>query len=596
MGDWWRSLATLLGLTFRAARGRVVAYYVITFVNELALLTSLWGVKKLLDAALSADAGEAVMAAAVIAGLGYVGTVVNRNQFHRAVRINEETMRLLDEELMALTAGVPGIAHHELPEHADRIALVVEERRTLAYTGHILAQSLRGGVQLAGSVLLLALMHPSLLLLPAFGVFSMVGQARAQRLIDRARAATAEAARHRQELVALATSSAAGKEIRLFGLQDELLRRHHEASRQVAGQRNGAGVRAAALRAAGRLAFAVGYVGAIGIVLWEALHGRATPGDVILAVILAASINSRLATAADELAFLSRAVGVGHHLVWLIDHATQAQAVRDQSASIPAALESGIHLDDVSFRYAGAADPALRNVTLTLPAGSVVALVGENGSGKTTLVKLLTRMYEPTSGRITVDGIDLQNLSAEAWRQATSAAFQDFWRFEFLLRETVGVGDVDHIDDRTSIEAALVRAGADDVAQALPNGIDTQLGRAWDGVELSGGQWQKLALSRTVMRATPLLVVFDEPTASLDPMSEQMLFERFAAATRQHAPRGSITLLVSHRFSTVRMADLIVVLDHGQVLEVGSHDELVARGGLYAELYSLQARALTGQG
>lgn len=191
MRDWWRSLATLLGLAFRAARGRVAAYYVITFVNELALLTSLWGVKKLLDAVLRADAGEALVAAAVVAGLGYVGTAVNRNQFHRAVRINEDTMRLLDEELMALTAGVPGIAHHELPEHADRIALVVEERRTLAYTGHILTQNVRGGLQLAGSVLLLALMHMSLFLLPAFGVFSMVSQARAQRLIERARTTTA---------------------------------------------------------------------------------------------------------------------------------------------------------------------------------------------------------------------------------------------------------------------------------------------------------------------------------------------------------------------------------------------------------------------
>lgn len=596
MRDWWRSLATLLGLTFRAARGRAVAYFLITIANELVLLASLWGIKKLLDAALRGDAGEAVVAAAVIAGLGYLGTAVARNQFHRATRNIEETTRLLDEELMAVTAGVPGIAHHELPEHADRISQVVEERRILAYTGHTLAQNLRGGVQLAGSVLLLALMHPSLLLLPAFGVLSMVGQARAQRLIDRARAATAEAARHRQQLVALATSAASGKEIRLFGLQDELVRRHHEASRQVAVQRNRAGVGAAALRAAGRLAFAVGYVGAIGVVLWEALRGRATPGDVILAVILAASINSRLTMAADELAFLSRAVGLGHHLVWLLDHATQTRALPHQLASIPAALKSGIHLHDVSFRYPGAAEPALHNVTLTLPAGSVVALVGENGSGKTTLIKLLTRMYEPTSGQITVDGIDLQNLPVEAWRQATSAAFQDFWRFEFLVRETIGVGDVGHIDDRTAIEAALVRAGADDVAQALPDGIDTRLGRAWDGVELSGGQWQKLALSRTVMRATPLLVVFDEPTASLDPMSEQMLFERFAAATRQRTHRGSITLLVSHRFSTVRMADLIVVLDQGQVLEVGSHDELMARAGLYAELYSLQARALTGQG
>jgi ATP-binding cassette subfamily B protein len=183
---------------------------------------------------------------------------------------------------------------------------------------------------------------------------------------------------------------------------------------------------------------------------------------------------------------------------------------------------------------------------------------------------------------------------AGEWQARSSAAFQDFCRFEFLVWEAVGVGDVLRIDDEGAVAAALHRSGADEVVDALGGGVGTQLGRAWGGVELSGGQWQKLALGRALMRPVPLVIVFDEPTASLDPVSEHVLFERFAAAARDPRNRGSVTLLVSHRFSTVRMADRIVVLRDGRVVETGTHTDLVARGGVYGELYSLQARSLTG--
>lgn len=208
-------------------------------------------------------------------------------------------------------------------------------------------------------------------------------------------------------------------------------------------------------------------------------------------------------------------------------------------------------------------------------------------------MKLLLRFYEPTSGRITVDGTDLGRLEPDEWRRATSAGFQDFVRFEFLARETVGVGELSRLEDEEAVRSALGRASADEVLDVLPEGLGTQLGRRFDdGHELSTGQWQKLALGRAMMREVPLLLVLDEPTASLDPMTEHALFEHYAgAAERIGAERGSITLLVSHRFSTVRMADLIVVVDGGRIEEAGSHEELMARGGLYAELYEIQARA-----
>jgi ATP-binding cassette subfamily B protein len=222
----------------------------------------------------------------------------------------------------------------------------------------------------------------------------------------------------------------------------------------------------------------------------------------------------------------------------------------------------------------------------------VVALVGENGAGKTTLVKLLGRMYAPSRGRILLEGVDLQQLDVAEYRRRLAAGFQDFARFELRAREAVGVGDLPRLQDVAAVRRALRKTNAG-FAEQLAAGLETQLGRAWEGgVDLSGGEWQKLALARAMMRESPFLVVLDEPTASLDPQTEYALFEQVAADMREGAAAdGRVTLLVSHRFSTVRMADLIVVLDQGRVVEQGRHEELVAAGGLYAELYGLQARA-----
>lgn len=224
-----------------------------------------------------------------------------------------------------------------------------------------------------------------------------------------------------------------------------------------------------------------------------------------------------------------------------------------------------------------------------------MALVGENGAGKTTLVKILAKMYEPVAGRVRIDGADLARMPAAEWRSRLAGAFQDFHRFEFYARRRVGIGDVPRLEDRPAVRSAVARAGADDVVDGLPDGLDTQLGPTWpNGTEVSFGQWQKLSLARGFMRDEPLLLVLDEPTAALDAETEHALFERYAGAARRgasEAANGRITLLVSHRFSTVRMADLIVVMDGARVAEVGSHEELIAKGGQYAELYEIQAAA-----
>jgi ATP-binding cassette subfamily B protein len=228
-----------------------------------------------------------------------------------------------------------------------------------------------------------------------------------------------------------------------------------------------------------------------------------------------------------------------------------------------------------------------------------VALVGDNGAGKTTLIKLLARMYEPSSGSIAIDGVDLRTFDHEAWRTRISAGFQDFVRYEYTAREAIGLGEPntlknsdntrlpDHFD---AYDVAIEAGDARRVVEALPNQLATRLGARFGGVELSGGQWQRLALARAFLRDRPLLVILDEPAAALDPESEHALIERFNDASEQVRANGGITLLVSHRLSTVRMADLILVFDKGQVAEMGKHDELLASQGLYAELFEMQAR------
>jgi ATP-binding cassette subfamily B protein len=248
--------------------------------------------------------------------------------------------------------------------------------------------------------------------------------------------------------------------------------------------------------------------------------------------------------------------------------------------------EDGIRFEDVSFSYPGAEQPALEHVTLHLVPGGSLALVGENGSGKTTLIKLLTRLYQPTSGRILLDGRDLAEWEEQALRERIGVIFQDFTRYQMLVGENVGAGDERYFEDEPRWRAAAEKGMASEFIDTLPAGYQTQLGKWFkDGRELSGGQWQKIALARSFMRTRADILVLDEPTAAMDAQAEADIFEHF----RQLA-KDRITILISHRFSTVRMADQIAVLDRGRIVESGSHEELMRLEGRYAHLFTLQAR------
>lgn len=243
-------------------------------------------------------------------------------------------------------------------------------------------------------------------------------------------------------------------------------------------------------------------------------------------------------------------------------------------------------LDRVGFHYPGTDRPVLREVSFTVPAGATVAVVGENGAGKTTLLSLLAGAYRPTSGEIRYGDTPLDAWHPDVWRHGVTGCLQDFCRFEFPLRDSVGVGELSRIDDVAAVRAALHRASALDLADGLPRGIDTQLGATFPGgTDLSTGQWQRLALARAHLRPEPALLLLDEPTASLDPATEDALLTGYLAGSAT----GTITVVISHRFATVRAADLIVVLDHGTVAQAGTHDELLAAGGLYAALHAMHA-------
>jgi ATP-binding cassette subfamily B protein len=342
--------------------------------------------------------------------------------------------------------------------------------------------------------------------------------------------------------------------------------------------------------------FGAGYIGAV-VFVTAVLHG--TAAQVLLALAAGSRLSAYIGATVGEIGFLRGFwLDGSRRLAWLEDY---ARAIAEHAdAPVPERMTRGIRLENVCFSYPGSARRALEDVNIELPAGRVIAIVGENGAGKSTLVKLLCRMYQPDSGRILVDGVDLARMPADGWRSRLAGAFQDFFRFEFRARQTVGLGDVARMEDGPAVAAAVARAGAGDVVGRLRAGLETQLGSTWPGgVEVSFGQWQKLALARGFMRDHPLLLVLDEPTAALDAETEHALFERYAAVAQgrpsaggaMNGADGRITLLVSHRFSTVRMADLIVVLDGARVVEVGSHEALVAKGGAYAELYGIQAAA-----
>jgi ATP-binding cassette, subfamily B, bacterial len=521
---------------------------------------------------------------AVSATLTWLLTVMNARLTRR---FRDRVTVALETHVATLQASVSGLEHQERSDYLDRLDVLRTQIFVLDHMYASVLNTLGWLVRLTITLALLASIHPALLLLAVFAVPTVVSSARRPAAERRVEERCAPHGRLAEHFFRLATGPEAGKEVRVTGIAPELAaRRRQEWQRWFFPIARARWLTAASLSSAWAV-FALAYVGAV---VFVAAGLRAPVGSVLLILAAGAQLSAYVGATIGEIGFL-RGIWMdgARRLAWLEDYARSFSANAD--VEVPSRLTRGIDLSGVSFSYPGTERLALDDITLHVPPGSVVAIVGENGAGKSTLIKLLTKMYEPSSGQVLVDGQPLSRMPADEWRARVTGAFQDFYRFEFTAQRSVGLGDLPRLDDEAAVSRAVDRAGAADVVDRLPEGLRSQLGPTWpQGQELSFGQWQKLALSRGYMREEPLLMVLDEPTAALDAETEHALFASYAEAARTTTV-GGITILVSHRFSTVRMADLIIVLDGSRLVEIGGHQQLIRQRGLYAELFGLQANA-----
>jgi len=591
LSSMWR----VLKLGYRNEPWLLVAAFVLSQVAALPdALLALW--LKLLGEGLLQDDRGRVLTAAVGLGLSATATWFLRTVSTRVQRrFRDKVTVALESHVARLQASLATIAHQERPDYLDRLSVLRNQVFVLDHMYMSLFATCGWILRLGVTVGLLLSIHPAMAALAMFAlptVLTSTWRPGVERMAEERGAPAGRLANH---LFMTATTAPPGKEVRVTGIGKRLVTQRREAWERWFGVVSAARWASAAWHTLAWAIFGGAYVGAV-VFVTSVLH--APVGDVLLVLAAGARLSAYIGATVAEIGFL-RGIWLdgSRRLAWLEDYAASLAAAADEP--VPSRLTSGIRLEGVSFAYPGTDRLVLDEVDLVLPAGAVVAIVGENGAGKSTLVKLLCKLYEPTAGRILVDGAPLARMRAEDWRSRLAGAFQDFFRFEFRARQSVGVGDLLRLEDEPAVVAAVGRAGADDVVARLAAGLETQLGPTWpQGVEVSFGQWQKLALARGFMRDQPLLLVLDEPTAALDAETEHALFERYAAAargrgdgSREGAGEGRITILVSHRFSTVRMADLIVVLDGSKVVQFGTHEDLVAKGGAYAELYGIQAAA-----
>ena len=584
------SMWRLCKLGYRHEPGLMMAAFVLSLLGALPdALLALW--LALLGKGVLEKSPGYVMTAAIGLGLSAAATWFLRTVGTRVQRrFRDKVTIALESHVARLQATVATIAHQERPDYLDLLDML---RNQVFVLDHMYMSVFATGgwiLRLVVTIALLMSVHPALILLAAFALptaFTATWRPRIERKVQERSAQSNRLARH---LFTVATTPAPAKDVRVAGIGNSLV-----TDRRLAWEHGYRPIGKVRWRSAmwHTLAWAIFGAAYVGAVVFVSVSLRAPASSVLLVLAAGARLSAYIGATVGEIGFLAGFWMYGAiRLAWLEDYAAAVAASAD--LPVPDRLTKGVRFDHVSFAYPGTDRIVLDDVNLMLPAGAVVAVVGENGAGKTTLVKLLAKMYEPRSGSILVDDTPLAQLRADQWRARLAGAFQDFFRFEFKARQTIGVGDVPRLDESSAVMTAVGRAGADEVIVKLKAGLETQLGPTWPGgVDVSFGQWQKLALARGFMRDEPLVLVLDEPTAALDAETEHALFERYAAATRGDTrnTNGRVTILVSHRFSTVRMADLIVVLDGSRVVEVGSHEELMAKRGQYSELYSIQAAA-----
>jgi ATP-binding cassette subfamily B protein len=593
VADIGHAVRLLLGTSFQYQPGRTIVACLGVLGSALIALTALWA-GLIVQAAITDDATLAVAGVAALVATVAINWSLGLAAGGARITLAEQIGFELDRRIAATTGSMPGIAHFERPDVADEIQILRQNRGILGGGLSSLLYNVDTIVMAIVTLTMVGLVDPRLLFLALTAVPALVGSRVRYHRAQAAEEASAPNGRLVRHLADRLATPEVAMELRVFGAGrafQQRLRSTVAAWRRPVVEAEKASAWISFVEDA---LFTIVLGAVIVWLVWAAANGRESASAVVVGVVAARQIQQAMVSTIDGVGGgdgLVDTVRLVRRIRWLDALADQDRRRYPGTLAPPSRLQHGIQLDNVTYTYESADRPALEGLTIDLAAGSIVAIVGENGAGKSTLVKLLIGLYQPTRGIVTVDGVDLREIAIEDWHRQTTAAFQDYAVLELVLRETVGVGDLTRVDDHVAVTDAVRNAGATALVAHLPSGLETQLGTRWDGgVGLSGGQWQRLALARGQMRPTPLLMVLDEPTASLDPHSERAMFQRFTqSAEAAGEARGAVTLLVTHRFSTTRDADRILVLHAGQLIEDGTHAELMAHNGHYAALYRLQA-------
>ncbi len=591
-----RYIPPLLGMVYRTHRGYTVAIIGLRMVRALVPLALLWVGKLIIESIevyYRADqavdwrhlGGLVVLELAIaVAGEGLARASSLLESLLGDLFSNRLSVRLMEH---AARLDVAQFEDAETYDHLERARRQTVGR--IGLLGQLLA-TLQDLITLISLAAALMLYVPWLLLLLAVAVIpSFLGETHFAALGYSLLFQWTPERRMLDYLRFTAASDGSAKEVKLFHLSPFLVGRYARLADEFYAANRRLSTRRAAVASVLAAVGTLGYYGAYGVIIYLTVIGHQSPaGPFTIGVLtfLAGSFRQSRDLIQRVLLTLSQVYEQSLYLrdLFVFFELTPRVASKPGAVAVPRPIRHGFVFEGVSFRYPGSDTWAVRDLSFTLTPNHSVALVGENGAGKTTLVKLLARLYDPDEGRILLDGVDLRDYDLDTLWAHIGVIFQDFMQFAFLFKENIAVGQIEELSNDMRIREAARRGMADRVAERLPQGFDQQLGRRFDGgVELSGGEWQKVALARAYMREAQVLIL-DEPTAALDARAEYEVFLRFTELTR-----GKIAVVISHRFSTVRMADRILVLRAGRLLEHGTHEELLATGGLYSELFNLQA-------